>query len=337
MAKSGIPYYIRDTNRYDDSRITKLITRLNASAVTVYDYLLEKAFKEEGCYLLINSDVVFVVAQALRLRESFVEEVIIQCCNVGLFDKDVHANGGVISDAMLVEKYIETCKRMKRTPKIPEILEKFREKSRKFSNLQQNSEKISENSQKNRENSEKNGENSGISDVIGENDKESSPLNPLKEKEKEENEHNNARIAFVGESEPETAEPVLFEAELPSTPSKEPKKETPAEKQARVVANRQKREQAFYDSLVPFVEVYGKEMIREFYDYWTEPNKSGTQMRFELERTWCLNRRLGTWARNNGKYERSSTSKPSQPSASPVSRPNDSYSGISELIGKTVI
>ncbi|MBO4550033.1 MAG: DUF4373 domain-containing protein, partial [Bacteroidaceae bacterium] len=114
MAKSGIPYYIRETNRYDDSRISKLIARLNASAVTVYDYLLEKAFKEEGSYLLINSDVVFVVAQALRLRESFVEEVISQCCNVGLFDKDVHANGGMLSGTMMVEKYLTTCKMMKR-------------------------------------------------------------------------------------------------------------------------------------------------------------------------------------------------------------------------------
>lgn len=55
----------------------------------------------------------------------------------------------------------------------------------------------------------------------------------------------------------------------------------------------------FYNSLVPYVSVYGKEMIRAFYDYWTEPNKSKTKMRFQMERTWDLERRLARWEKNN--------------------------------------
>ena len=55
------------------------------------------------------------------------------------------------------------------------------------------------------------------------------------------------------------------------------------------------RSKKFYDSLIPFVQLYGKEMIRAFYDYWTEPNKSNTKMRFELEKTWDVKRRLNTW------------------------------------------
>lgn len=38
---------------------------------------------------------------------------------------------------------------------------------------------------------------------------------------------------------------------------------------------------------------------QEFFDYWSEPNKSGTKMRFELEKTWHLNRRIARWV-NNG-------------------------------------
>lgn len=60
--------------------------------------------------------------------------------------------------------------------------------------------------------------------------------------------------------------------------------------------NLEKRNKSFYDSLVPFVDVYGKELIRAFFDYWTEPNKSKTKMRFELEKTWDVKRRLNTWA-----------------------------------------
>ena len=60
--------------------------------------------------------------------------------------------------------------------------------------------------------------------------------------------------------------------------------------------NLQKRNKSFYESLVPYVETYGKELIRAFYDYWTEPNKSKTKMRFELEKTWDVKRRLNNWA-----------------------------------------
>ena len=56
------------------------------------------------------------------------------------------------------------------------------------------------------------------------------------------------------------------------------------------------RKDSFYQSLVPFVGKYPKEMIRAFFDYWSELNKSGTKMRYELEKTWELPRRLSTWA-----------------------------------------
>lgn len=66
------------------------------------------------------------------------------------------------------------------------------------------------------------------------------------------------------------------------------------------------REREFYNVLVPFVKTYGREMIREFFDYWSEPNKSHSKMRFEQERTWDLTRRLQTWEKRSrngfGKY-----------------------------------
>ena len=62
-----------------------------------------------------------------------------------------------------------------------------------------------------------------------------------------------------------------------------------------------KREDVFYDECAKFVGQYPQQMIREFYDYWTEMNKSGTQMRFEKEKTWELSKRLARWSKNNFK------------------------------------
>lgn len=62
------------------------------------------------------------------------------------------------------------------------------------------------------------------------------------------------------------------------------------------------RKTKFYDSLTEFVPTYGKQLIREFFDYWTEPNKSETKMKFELQKTWSLPHRLNTWARNDKNF-----------------------------------
>jgi hypothetical protein len=59
------------------------------------------------------------------------------------------------------------------------------------------------------------------------------------------------------------------------------------------------RKLKFADTLKPFLDKYGKEMIRKFYDYWTEPNKSNTKFKQELQKTWDVKRRLDSWSSNN--------------------------------------
>jgi hypothetical protein len=61
----------------------------------------------------------------------------------------------------------------------------------------------------------------------------------------------------------------------------------------------EKKQESFYNSLIPFVSTHSKEMIKAFYDYWREPNKSKTKMKFEQETTWDLNLRLQRWANND--------------------------------------
>lgn len=61
----------------------------------------------------------------------------------------------------------------------------------------------------------------------------------------------------------------------------------------------QKRKSDFEHSLIPFLGTYTREQLCEFADYWTEPNKSHTKMRYELERTWDTARRLAYWDRNS--------------------------------------
>lgn len=101
-----------------------------------------------------------------------------------------------------------------------------------------------------------------------------------------------------------------FEVDV-NEPKQEPKKEDynkpieaskedkPKKTKEEIAAATEKRKEKFYQELVPYVATYGKDMIRKFYDYWSEMNKSKTRMRCETEKTWDLNLRLQNWARRN--------------------------------------
>ena len=59
------------------------------------------------------------------------------------------------------------------------------------------------------------------------------------------------------------------------------------------------RKQKFKEELDAYMQSYPADMLRDFFDYWTEMNKSRTMMRFEQQKTWELRLRLATWARRD--------------------------------------
>lgn len=63
------------------------------------------------------------------------------------------------------------------------------------------------------------------------------------------------------------------------------------------------RSLVFRQQCAEHIPVYGEKMITAFASYWTEPNKSKTKMRFEMEKTWEMKRRLATWASNEDKFK----------------------------------
>lgn len=64
------------------------------------------------------------------------------------------------------------------------------------------------------------------------------------------------------------------------------------------------RKDNFFISLQGYVSRYGERMIREFFDYWAESNKSQTKMRFELQPTWETPKRLATWANKDKDFQK---------------------------------
>lgn len=88
----------------------------------------------------------------------------------------------------------------------------------------------------------------------------------------------------------------VVETEL--TPNNNDNKENNSIKQNNI----KERKEKFSETLKPFLSIYGKETLNDFYKYWTEENKSGTKFKQEGMKTWSVERRLETWARNEIKF-----------------------------------
>jgi len=86
------------------------------------------------------------------------------------------------------------------------------------------------------------------------------------------------------------------------------------------------RKKLFIDLLGVFVTDENRTMCNEFFLYWTETSLNSDKMRFEMEKAFDMKRRLGTWEKNQNKYQK------------PASRPDDSndlYANVMKQINGT--
>ena len=59
-----------------------------------------------------------------------------------------------------------------------------------------------------------------------------------------------------------------------------------------------------FEELVLQVDDVADDIKKEFCNYWTEPNHSNTKLKFEMEKTWDLEKRLKRWINNSKKWDK---------------------------------
>lgn len=69
------------------------------------------------------------------------------------------------------------------------------------------------------------------------------------------------------------------------------------------IYNIEERKLKFAETLKEYLDLYGKEMMNEFFKYWTEPNKTNSKLKFEMEKTWSVKLRLERWSKNNNNFK----------------------------------
>jgi hypothetical protein len=67
---------------------------------------------------------------------------------------------------------------------------------------------------------------------------------------------------------------------------------------------KEEKEILFKSEVFEFLEKYPETMLNKFCNYWTEKNKSKTKMKWELEKTFEISKRLITWKSNEDKFKK---------------------------------
>ena len=74
----------------------------------------------------------------------------------------------------------------------------------------------------------------------------------------------------------------------------------------------QDREEKFKQNVAEFKGMYSSEMLRAFYNHWSQHGDNDRKMLFEKEKAFQVSKRLLTWKRNEERYssKKENTSRP---------------------------
>jgi len=73
--------------------------------------------------------------------------------------------------------------------------------------------------------------------------------------------------------------------------------------------DKETRQKEFAEKVKMFGGGYSPEMLKQFFDYWSESSEGGRKMRFELEKVFDIGKRLTTWANRSKNFKHGNSSK----------------------------
>lgn len=62
---------------------------------------------------------------------------------------------------------------------------------------------------------------------------------------------------------------------------------------------KEERKKAFTEALRPYLEKYGRDMLNDFFQYWTQSGENDAKMYFEKQKTFQIPNRLALWHSKN--------------------------------------
>lgn len=123
-SKTGFDYYSVQTDRYSDIRIKRLKKDFSTDGIAIYDKVLCEIYRDKGYFVVWEQSVAFDIAEYFAKPEDLVERIIKHCCRIGLFNQKLFESKGVLSSHSIQKRYLDWCKKAKRSA--PKIISGFK-------------------------------------------------------------------------------------------------------------------------------------------------------------------------------------------------------------------
>lgn len=111
--KKGLGYFPLDTRFLSNRKIQRLAQRYGCKGICIYLATLCEVYGEKGYYAHFDRDFCFDVGFSTGQVETFVEEVILFCVQIKLFDKRLLEEEQILTSEGVQQRYEEISKRAK--------------------------------------------------------------------------------------------------------------------------------------------------------------------------------------------------------------------------------
>ena len=111
--KKGLGYFPLDTRFLSNRKIQRLAQRYGCKGICIYIATLCEVYGEKGYYAHFDRDFCFDVGFSTGQEETFVEEVILFCVQIKLFDKRLLEQEQTLTSEGIQQRYEEISKRAK--------------------------------------------------------------------------------------------------------------------------------------------------------------------------------------------------------------------------------
>lgn len=113
----GLDYYNIDTNVFFDRKIRRLLRDYKSKGWLIYSYILTEIYRDKGFYISFDSNIIFDISDSLDLEENLINDVVICCCKIGLFNQKLYEEQNILTSKSIQERWSKISKDAKRTVK----------------------------------------------------------------------------------------------------------------------------------------------------------------------------------------------------------------------------
>lgn len=113
--KDGLDYFPLDVNFLSDLKIKKIIRAYGAQAVAVVMSVLTTIYRDNGYFANYDEDLIFIIADELKLEDSYVKDVIEKLIEVDFLNKEQKEKNNILTSIGIQERYLKACERRVKT------------------------------------------------------------------------------------------------------------------------------------------------------------------------------------------------------------------------------